>query len=272
MKSTNSTARPSLPNVLTFSLFLSLLLTVVLTGCSNMSLPDRMAAGNAWQATCPPGKHLVVDGRFDASATALHTAVDGDLKQIVRDSAARVAICGGRLSIRAFAGSSAGTAVLFDQPLSLPQATANARYLASYRVQDDVVDAVSHNYKQIAGLRGGSDIVGQFANSYQLLDQLGPDYHLSSVTVTDGMQNIGGVDPAQADDDAAAQQLVAQVDVPRLSGADVTIVGLGNVNGVKESTAVTANLVRFYRALCSAMDAATCTIATDYASPVGSDR
>ena len=33
-----------------------------------------------------------------------------------------------------------------------------------------------------------------------------------------------------------------------------------------------ANLVRFYRALGSAMDAATCTIATDYASPVGSDR
>lgn len=266
---TNRSSRSAVPSYLTFGLFVVVLLTFALTGCSSAGLADRLAEGKAWQASCPAGRILATDVRIDASGSSAMTDISGDLEKILRDAAARTAICSGRLSVRAFAGSSAGTALLYDRALSLPQATDNARFLAVKGVQDDVLRDVSKNYGEISGLHGGSDIAAQYRNARELIDQLGPDYQLVTLTYTDGRQNVGPVDPAQADDDVTAEDLAEQVVVPLLTGADISVVGLGNVNGIKDTSRVTENLVRFYAVLCRRMAAARCTVATDYVSPVG---
>lgn len=271
MNGNHKTSVVVVPNILTFLLYVSLFFVLLLAGCGVVPLPDRLAEGKAWQETCPSGKTLATDIRIDASGSQLTDDMPGDLKQILRDAAARTAVCSGRLSVRLFAGSSAGTVVAYDQHLSLPGATENARLLRIKGVQDDVVDAVSNAYRHIEGLRDGSDIVGQFRLSSEFLDQLGASHQLALTVITDGRQGVGAVDPTKAYDQPTARKLVERVDIPLLTGADITIVGLGNVASFNETSAVSESLVRFYRELCEEMQADRCTVATDYVSQVGGE-
>jgi len=246
------------------------LLLILLAACALTPKTGLLAEGKSWQASCPPGKKLATDVRIDASGTFIASEVGGDLEAILRDAAARTAVCrGGHLRVSAFAGSSAGTATLFDDDLTLTGATQIARLRRIPGVQDRVVETVAKKYQAISGLRGGSDVVGQFRLSHETLNQLGPDYVLSATYVTDGMQNVGGVKPSMAASAAQATQLGSKVTVPTLSGADITIVGLGNRNGLKPTSKVTESLVAFYAAICDQLDAARCIVATDYTSRVG---
>jgi len=243
---------------------------VLVAGCS-APVVGVLAEGKSWQASCPSGKKLATDVRIDASGTFKASEIGGDLEVILRDAAARTAVCGpGHLRVSAFAGSSAGTATLFDGDLTLTGATEVARLRRIPGVQDRVVEMVAKNYEAISGLRGGSDVVGQVRLSGEYLNQLGPDYVLSATYVTDGLQNVGGVKPSVVASAAEATQLGSDVAVPTLSGADITIVGLGNRNGLKPTSRVTELLVAFYTALCKQMDAARCIVASDYTSRVGS--
>jgi hypothetical protein len=60
--------------------------------------------------------------------------------------------------------------------------------------------------------------------------------------------------------------LAQQTPVPDLSGASVTVAGLGRVAGRPPASAVVEGLVAFYGALCVRTKAATCTSVTDYAA------
>lgn len=253
--------------VFTFILFLSVLAAFLLAGCGT-PLPERLAEAKAWEATCttrPPAE--MVD--IDASGSLRRDGVNRDLDAIVRDAAARAATCRGHLLVRAFAGSSAGTVPLYDGNLSLSGATRQAQRLRLQGVEDHVSLEVSRNYRNISGLRDGSDIIGQARLASEYLDQIGSTYTLVLVIYTDGLQNVGQVDPTRATDIATAEKLVEQVEVPRLPGADITITGLGDRSGNKVSTATAEALTRFYALLCRRMAAARCRISTDYVSPVG---
>lgn len=262
MKRTNLRARVIVPGILTF-----LLPVYVLLGCS-APLAGVLAEGKALQAACPSGQMIASDVRVDASSTFVAGEVSGDFEALLRDEAARTAVCGGHLRVSAFAGSSAGTVTLFDEELGLPGATENARFRRIPGVQDHVVDEVSKNYGQFDGMAGGSDIVGQFRLADEYVRQLGEQYVLNLVAYTDGLQNAG-VDVGAARDAAEAEQMAQELAVPDLYGANVTIVGLGNRNGVKPSSRQTEVLVAYYEALCVRMNADRCLAATEYVAKSG---
>ncbi|MFL6090462.1 MAG: hypothetical protein ACJ71Z_10005 [Aeromicrobium sp.] len=187
---------------------------------------------------------------------------------MLRDVAARTAVCGGHLRVSAFSGTSAGTATLFDDELGLVGATENARFRRIPDIQDHVVGEVSKKYGDFQGLAGGSDVVGQFRLADEYVRQLGQGYVLQEYVVSDGMQNKA-IDIGDASDSTEAEAMAHQLVVPDLSGADILITGLGNRNGAKPSSKHAELLVAFYTALCSRMNVAKCLANTEYVSKWG---
>jgi len=68
---------------------------------------------------------LASDVRLDASGTFVAADISGEIESVLRDVAARTAVCGGHLRVSAFSGTSAGTVTLFDEELGLHGATEN---------------------------------------------------------------------------------------------------------------------------------------------------
>jgi len=127
------------------------------------------------------------------------------------------------------------------------------------------VDEVSEKYGDFEGLAGGSDIVGQFRLADEYVRQLGEKYVLAEVILTDGLQNdVVNVETARSR--AEAKAMARQVSAPDLSGAEVTITGLGNRNGMKPSSKQVETVVAFYTELCARMNVASCLPSTEYVS------
>lgn len=257
MKSIKSRALTVLPAVASSVLALGLV-----AACSP-PLAGVLAEGKELQATCPKGQLLASDVRLDASGTFVAADISGEIDSVLRDVAARTAVCGGHLRVSAFSGTSAGTVTLFDEQLVLPGATENSRFRRIPGVQDHVVDEVSKKYGDFDGLAGGSDIVGQFRLADEYVRQLGEQYVLAEFILTDGLQN-DDVNVENAQNNAEAKAMAQQVSSPDLSGAEVTITGLGNRNGVKPSSKQVETVVAFYTALCARMNVATCLPSTEY--------
>lgn len=231
-----------------------------------------VAEGAAWQKTCPKGT-LAEFVSFDISASSApeQFGAGQDQYSVLHDAVARTAVCSGHLLVTAFAGTSADPVHLYDAELSLPGATNNARYRrlsdVTSEVEHKVADAYSEAISQ--GPRTGSDIVGQLRRAAEFAEQVGPDAHLSTVLVTDGLQTVSRQRFVLRDKNDA-EGYADSVPVPKLSG-ELLITGLGDRNDGKEvGTATVENLKAMYTRICERAGAKPCQVVTDYSSPIGS--
>jgi len=244
------------------------LTTACLTGCQlTGGGADRGAA--AWSKTCPRGKKVAAELAVDVSGSYAVADVSGDFEQALRDLTARVAMCGGHLRVRFFSGSNAGSVVAFDRDVAVIGATAAARARRVPAAQTAVITEVESQLPvDLSDMAAGSDIVGQLAAQAQYVEQLGDDYVLDGVVLTDGEDNRT-LPPKVLADTHSAEQAAKRLPVPDLPGAWVTIAGLGEVEGQPRSSTETATLIGFYTALCERTGAEKCVAVSDYVSSVG---
>jgi hypothetical protein len=242
-------------------------LTVITSACGASSSPrGEFAENQQILATCdpaaPPASFIQLDGTDSNNSAAIAEERMAAIESIVR----RTAVCSGHLKVLVFSVSSAATAVLFDGPLHLDGATDNARLKRVPALVSDVMGEIKKEYEpaRAALPLGGSDVTAMYRLASEWIDQLGDPFRLRLYLFTDGVQNVGVDLGSQILTDQAATALADTFDVPRLSGASVTVAGLGRVAGPPLTSALAEGLVSFYNALCKRADAADCLSVTDY--------
>ena len=250
-------------------LLLSLALALTLAACGVSAAPAG-ELGQAQQvlAACPKDTRLASKVDIDVSGSTRTATLEPERSNAVADMAARTAICGGHLRVTAFSASSSATVVLYDGELSLPGATDNARLRRVPDLVKAVMATVGGGYGAKIGQLspGGSDILAQYRLAAEYLQQLGAGYQLHLVLLTDGFQTAGlslGGAPLTT---GAATAMVANIDVPALPGASITVAGIGKVVGQPPSSDVVDGVVAFYDAVCKKTQAASCLSVTDYTS------
>lgn len=131
---------------------------------------------------------------------------------------------------------------------------------------DGVITTIRTTYKAAAAHLSpdGSDIIGQYEQAAEWFRQLGGNYQLQLDLLTDGFQNIGIDLSAQVLDPQQAAALAQQTPMPDLSGANVTIAGLGRVTGATPTSAMVDGLVAYDSALCHRAHAARCVAVSDF--------
>lgn len=247
----------------------ALAVTALVAACSLNQANSTLAQGAGWQQTCPSGKQVAAEIAIDVSGSHRVSGVQGQFEQALRDRASRAAMCGGHLRVEAFSGSDAGTLPMFDGTLGVIGSTTNAKARRVPDAVDGVLSAVQKQFPlDTSRLTPGSDVVGQLWNGQQYVAQLGAGYVLDLVIQTDGLDNMT-VSTDQITNVTDARDEADEVTVPDLSGAWVTITGLGETGGQPVDSSVTAALTAFYSEVCKRTNAAKCTIAIDYTSPVG---
>ncbi len=191
-------------------------------------------------------------------------------KAVIANLTRQTAICGGHLRVTAFSSSSAATVTLYNGELDLPGATDIARLRRVPEVVEQVTGKIASAYNTVLAApppEGGSDIVAQYRLAQEYADQLGPDYTLELLVLTDGFQTAGAGVIDHALTPTEATDLAATVALPELPGAAVTVAGLGKVAGDPPTTDVVDGLVAFYDAICARTGAETCHSVTDYTAP-----
>ncbi|MTD46701.1 hypothetical protein GKE82_21010 [Conexibacter sp. W3-3-2] len=249
------------------SMLLGLVLAVgSLTAC-------QLSAGSegaAYAENCPKHSKLATAVHLDVSGSFVTDQVDGQRLGIVRDAIGRTAACGGHLQIRAFAGSGAGTAVLYDDELHLKGSTETARLRRIPALIDSITKQVSEGYTNLPTMTGGTDVVGQLRGDQEYAAQLGSGYSLWSITATDGLQTAG-VQWRKLTESGTAEAQAKGLALADLSGtnAEVLFVGIGNTtDSDAPPTAVVEAVKSFYRVICDRLAAKRCDVATDY-TPIG---
>lgn len=254
----------------TFNIVVLALLIIMLASCDLTPRSGQLAFGKAWAATCPPGDFGAYEG-VDISGSRTAKQFGGTSEQVLRDLAARSAVCSGHLRVTAFAGTSAQTVELFDGQLGLPGATDLARWRRLHDVVEGVVATVAATYADAIanGPHRGSDPVGQLRLASEYAEQLGANAHVAVVLDTDGLQSVG-VSPARVSTAQEAEALADELPVPDLSG-ELQVVGLGHRSDGKEVASATVELLKAYWArICARTGANPCIAVTDYTSPIGS--
>ena len=203
----------------------------------------------------------------DFSDTARSEPLSVSRREAIRSEAERVAVCGGTLKVVAFSSSTAAIVTLFDGSLEAEGATENARLRRVDRTVDPVDEAVADGWESAeAELPGdGSDVLGQFTLASEYFAQQSDASHRALI-LTDGVQTTGTVVVNSPDfTSTVASDLAASVPVPDLSGATVTVAGLGQVVGDPPPSEFVAALNTFFTDTCARTNA-TCQIVTDLAS------
>jgi hypothetical protein len=238
-----------------------------LTACDAPPSPGELGENQQILASCPAGKKLDTLIEWDGTTSNASTDTNNERLQIVRQLARRTAVCGGRLTISVFSTSSGSTATVYDGDFALPGATDNARL----RHVPDAVEAAMAKVRNnlapaIASLpTGGTDINGIYRLAGEQQAQLGDNYQLLFILLTDGMNNLGGVVlDGNALSTEQASALADQVPVPQLPGAQITVAGLGRLADGSAPSDLVAGLVAYYDRLCVRTGAASCLSVTDW--------
>ncbi|WP_030853696.1 VWA domain-containing protein [Streptomyces griseus] len=239
-----------------------------MTACSVDSSPHGELARNkqtlaSCDASAPPASDIQIDGSGSSASKTITEERMAAIEQIVRTTA----VCSGRLRVSVFSASSAGTATLFDGPLPLHGATDTARLKRVATAVDDAMSEIRDAYgPAVAGLKGkGSDITAQYRLASEWINQVGGNFRLHLLVLTDGFQNVGMDLGNRAISKQEAAELANRTTVPTLSGVSVTVAGLGRVTGTPPRSDVVQGLVAYYDALCKKAGAAKCVSVTDYA-------
>lgn len=241
---------------------------VLLAGCGISTSSTGLLAENqrilaSCDATHPPATWVGIDGTGSSASSDILTARMAALQSIAQQAT----VCSGYLKVIVFSASSVASTTLFDGSLRQSGATSNARLQRVPKAVDSVMTAIRKSYDAAAKHLSpdGSDIDGQYEEAAEWFRQLGGVYRLQLDLLTDGFQNVGGVTlGAHALDQQHATAVAARVPVPDLSGANVTVAGLGRVKDATPSSAVVDGLVAYYNALCRRAHAARCVAVSDY--------
>jgi hypothetical protein len=221
--------------------------------------------------TCPKDKKVAAKVDIDVSGSGRADQLGSERTAVVETIARRTAVCGGHLRISAFSVTSAATVTLYDEEISLPGATINARL---NRVQA-AVDAVSQT--AVAAYPGalktlspnGSDILGQYRLAAEYKRQLGDDYHLELLILSDGYQAGDGISlGGSALTRKQAAKIADKALLPKLPDASITVAGIGKVTtGKPAPSAIVNGVAWFWDAVCKRTGAASCSSVTDYTTP-----
>lgn len=234
--------------------------SIVLAACNGHDSGEVAHAQNLL-ATCtgPTNSYIAID----ASASGANSDLTGARHRAVRGELERVAACGGRAKVVAFTSSSAGTANLFEDSLTLTGATEKAKARRLPQVANNVTDQIASSYLEalhsLPG--GGSDPVAQMRLFSEWAAQVG-DGSFRLLVISDGLQTFG-VSPEQMLFDPAGS--AAHFSTPDLSGTHVSFVGIGETAGGTPPTQVVDALKTFYQELCARSAAQACTVVSEAA-------
>ena len=230
--------------------------------------PAELAQNNEILKTCPKDTKLASKVDIDVSGSGRSADLGVERTAVVVQVARRTAICGGHLRVSAFSVTSAATANLYDQELTLDGATDNARLRHVSALVDDISKQVTETYpsalKKLSP--NGSDIIGQYRLAAEYKQQLGSGYRLELTILTDGYQAGGGISlGGRALTKAQANAVVARIPLPKLPGASITVAGIGKVaTGKPASSAIVEGTVFVWDAICAKTGAEHCLSVTDY--------
>lgn len=245
----------------------AILLVLLVSGCGYDSGAQASLNGLRQIAETCPDQHVAAYVAVDFSDTARSESLAASRRDAIRSEAERVAVCGGTLKVVAFSSSTAAIQTLFDGPLKAEGATENARLRRIDRTVEPVDEAIADGWNSAeAELPGdGSDVLGQFTLASEYFAQQRDASHRALI-LTDGVQTTGTVVVNSPDfTSTVASDLAASVPVPDLSGATVTVAGLGQVVGDPPPSEFVAALNTFFTDTCARTNA-TCQIVTDLAS------
>lgn len=241
------------------------------TGCGGSGVAAEHAELKRLAASCPAGKKVASYIAWDVNTTQRGKQLTSVRLAALGSNARQVAACGGRLRVVGFGPTAAATARLWDGALEPPGATENARLRHVPDMADEVVRAVEKRLpavlRQLSGK--GTDPVGQFAAAEQYLRQLPSGFELRIVIASSGISTHGIVIDRRNFSESVAVESANRLSVPDLSGAIVTIAGLGKVGaGAPPPTAFVDALRVFYERVCKRTKARSCLAVTDIA-PLG---
>lgn len=238
---------------------------VGLAGCDGMTAPGELGVNQQLLATCPDGLLLNTVVHEDASGSGSSKEITTQRLDIIEVLARRTAVCGGTLTVSAYSAGSAATAPIYSGELIMPGATDNARLRRVPAAVDQVMREVRTNWNNaLASVPGGgTDIAGMWRLAAEQQAQAGDGYQLVYVNLTDGLDNLSGQNIA-ALSPADAAVTAADIALPELPSAEVTIAGLGRVSGDPLSSSSVDALVAFYQAACASTGAESCLAVTDW--------
>lgn len=233
---------------------------LLLAGCSG-SAPGQLGRLQSLLAACLDRPLNVYDA-VDGSGTTQSDTIAREYVAAIRADVEKAAVCGGHVSIVAF-GTNSVTAPIYEGDLQAPGSTDIAKLRRVPGMVDEVMAEVTKNYKPAIALlpAGGTDVTGLL----RLIDEaqeLRPDMALQATIYTDGLTNQGIViDHTLTESEATA--LADTVAVPDLSGASVSVMGIGRTTGDPLPSDFIAGLKAFYTRLCANTGAAKCLVVTD---------
>lgn len=230
-----------------------------------------LAEGSALEKTCPKTP-LASSMHVDISGTFASESLGTEARAALMDMAARTAVCNGTLRVSAFSGTSAQTITLFDERLSLPGATGNARYRRIDETVEHVVTATTRAYARAVKKDsvGGTDVVGQLRLAAELGQQVAPNATLDVVVLTDGLQSVAR-QSTKIKSTQQATKFADELPVPRIWGS-LVFAGLGNrSDGSVVSSATVELLKSFYARICQRTGADPCAAVTSYQAKTGAD-
>jgi len=241
-----------------------------LTALTACGIPTQatgeLGQDQATLAACS-GTRLASMVSVDVSDTGRDQSIADEHLKAVSAVVRRTAICGGHLRVSAFSGTSATTLELYNGELQLAGATDIARLRKVPALVEATMTKIGQEYQAALTAPpqgGGTDVTGQYRLAAEYAAQLGNGYRLDFFLLTDGFQNVGAGAIDHALDADEAKALAQHVSVPSLTGASVTVAGLGRVAGDPPSSDMVEGLVRFYDALCARTGAADCRSVTDF--------
>lgn len=234
--------------------------SVALTGCTGHA-SGELGRLQSLLATCPD-RPVNVLNLVDGSGTTQSAEIAREYLATIDADVEKAAVCGGHVTVAAF-GTNSVTAPIYDRDLEAPGSTDIAKLRRVPGMVDEVMAEVTKNYAPAVKLlpEGGTDVTGLFRLLGEARD-LRPDMQLQATISTDGLTNQGIViDHILTDAEATA--LADSVSVPDLSGATISVVGIGRVAGDPLSSDFIVGLKAFYTRLCQNTKADTCLVVTD---------
>lgn len=239
---------------------ITLAISATLAACTTAGTSSP-SSDRAMAANCPSagiataiGTDTTVSGQ-SAEKKAMDLAV-------IANQVRRTAVCGGHLTVFAFASSTGSTATVFDGDLYVDAPTENAKIRKAGKLAEQTIATIAENYDSaLASVSGsGTDVLGMLTLLQQANAQF-PDLVAENVLLTDGWTNIG-VDPTTVVDADAARTLADQQTVPDLTGASLRIIGIGKQAQDELPSTVIANLTAFWEQICANTNATSCQVST----------
>lgn len=244
--------------------------TVGLAACGGAGAINELGELKSVAGGCPTHARLAAYVAWDVRRTLRGPRIAAARLASLEKTAQKVAVCGGALRVVAFGPTAASTARLYDAELRPRGATENARLLRAPPLVDQVLKQVRKELPDVLAEVSGrsADPLSQFAAAEQFRRQLGTGYRLHVVIETSGFGR-GVRTSVNVPAESSGSRLAAEIVVPDLAGADVTVAGLGKVGRrAPTPTPVVEALRVFYGRICGRTNARSCLVVTDLA-PLG---